>query len=173
MEYMNPSDYWMNTIPDDHYNGMTDDERFRAGCMHLLTYIIAMVLGIIVCAILSSCSTSRYVPVVEERTDTLRVIQQQRDSVWLHDSIHIVERGDTVRIDRWHTRYMERMKFDTVYKWHVEHVPQAYPVEKRVEVEKPLTWWQRLRLGAGTLFIYIIALCLLWLVFVKFRIVEF
>jgi hypothetical protein len=41
---------------------------------------------------------------------------------------------------------VEREKHDTTYISKTDSIPTPYPVEKRVEVEKPLSWWQELRL---------------------------
>lgn len=56
----------------------------------------------------------------------------------IYDSIYIRERGDTVYIDRWHTRYRDRLiaEHDTVRITQRDSIP--YPVEVPVEVEKPV-----------------------------------
>lgn len=97
------------------------------------------------------CKTQE--PVVVERVthDTLWHERTQYDSVWLHDSIHVREAlaGETLYItrDRWHTQYIERRIHDTLRVVLTDSVPVPYPV--RVEVEKRLNWWQRLRLTLG------------------------
>ena len=102
------------------------------------------------------CATTKYVPVIEHRTDTVQITKQQRDSIWLHDSIymHEYQKGDTCFImrDRWHTKYIERISHDTTYVSHTDTVPQPYPVE--IEVEKKLTWWQRFRLNMANIIIW-------------------
>lgn len=110
--------------------------------------------------LLSGCTTTKYVPVIENHTDTLRVVQHHRDSIYLHDSTYVHEfiQGDTVRIvtEMWHTQYRDRLKTDTVYRSKTDSVPVPVPVEKKVKVEKPLTWWQQARLHLAN-----ITLCLL------------
>lgn len=104
--------------------------------------------------LLTACKTKERVVTVEHvRTDTTYITRHHRDSVWLHDSIYMKEwlAGDTVYQlrDRWHTRYVERVRIDTTYVSKTDSIPIPYPVEKIVKVEKLLTWWQRLRMMIG------------------------
>ena len=50
--------------------------------------------------------------------------------IWVHDSIHVTDKGDTVRIEKWHTKYVESIRHDTVYKARTDSVPVPYPVTK-------------------------------------------
>ena len=82
---------------------------------------------------ISSCTTTKYVPVVEYHTDTLIQKMTQRDSIYLHDSTIVREKGDTVLIERWHTKYRDREVHDTVYQSRIDSVPAPYPVTEYVE----------------------------------------
>ena len=105
-------------------------------------------LVILVAVLLVGCKTKeRVVTVVTVRTDTTYITKHQRDSVWLHDSIHVTEKGDTIRIERWHTKYVEKATHDTLYQATHDTIPQPYPVEKLVERE--LSWWQQTRMHLG------------------------
>lgn len=123
--------------------------------MEFLRYIL---LFFVVC-VLSGCRT-KYVPVPEYHTDTLLITQHARDSIWLHDSIMVAERGDTVRIEKWHTKYIERLRTDTVYQSRTDSVGVPYPVE--VEVAKPLTAWQKVRIHLGEMMIGFVLAALIW-----------
>ena len=90
------------------------------------------VMVVVLCCI-SSCTTTKYVPVVEYHTDTLIQKMTQRDSIYLHDSTIVREKGDTVLIERWHTRYRDREVHDTVYQSRIDSVPAPYPVTEYVE----------------------------------------
>ena len=97
---------------------------------------------------MAGCKTKERVVTVEKvRNDTTYITKHQRDSVWLHDSIHVTEKGDTIRIEKWHTKYVERATHDTLYQHKTDSVPVPYPVEKLVERE--LTWWQQTRMHLG------------------------
>ena len=105
-------------------------------------------LVILVALLLVGCKTKEKVVTVEKvRNDTTYITKHQRDSVWLHDSIHVTEKGDTIRIERWHTKYMEKATHDTLYQATHDTIPQPYPVEKLVERE--LSWWQQTRMHLG------------------------
>jgi hypothetical protein len=99
---------------------------------------------------LAGCKT-REVVVTEHHTDTLRLVQHHRDSIYLHDSTFVREyiQGDTVRIitEMWHTKYRDRLKTDTLYRSRTDSVPVPYPVVK--EVKKPLNFFEKAMMGTG------------------------
>ena len=143
MEYSNPNDPWQY----DPYKGMSEEERMKAGCFQGVFFVLAFLMGLIICALLSSCSATKVVEVEKVRTDTTYITKWQRDSLWLHDSIHVTEKGDTVRIERWHTKYVEKQVHDTTYVATHDTIPQPYEVVMEVAAE--LSWWQRVRLWLG------------------------
>ena len=104
---------------------------------------------------LTSCTTTRVVTVEKVKTDTTYITKQQRDSIWLHDSIHVTERGDTIRIERWHTKYVEREVHDTLYRAKTDSIPVPYEVIK--EVPRKSTWFERIMFCTGIIAI----LCLI------------
>ena len=106
-------------------------------------------LYIILAAFLSACTTTKYVTVPVTHTDTLYITKHQRDSIHVLDSIYIKDRGDTVWIERWHTKYVERLLTDTLIEHRTDTV--SVPVEVQVEVPCRLTWWQQTRMHAGEL----------------------
>ena len=110
--------------------------------------------------IFGSCTTTRYVTVPEYHTDTLIQNTVLKDSVFLHDSIYHMEKGDTVLIERWHTRYKEKLVHDTTYISKVDTIAKPYPVPEYVE--KKLSWWQRLRLHLGNIMLLLIGAAILY-----------
>ena len=86
----------------------------------ILRVIMAVAVILFVMSMFCKCTTVRYVPVTEYRdryvnkTDTL----MKTDSVWVHDSVSILIRGDTVFKDKYSIRYRDRFvyrnKSDTV-----------------------------------------------------------
>ena len=104
---------------------------------------------------LTSCTTTKVVTVEKVKTDTTYITKQQRDSIWLHDSIHVTERGDTIRIERWHTKYVEREVHDTLYRAKTDSIPVPYEVIK--EVPRNSTWFERIMFCTGIISI----LCLI------------
>ena len=95
------------------------------------------------------CKSVEYVPVIEHRTDTVYQSKVVHDSIYQHDSTYIKEKGDSVYIERWHTKYVLKEKTDTLYESRVDSIPVPYEVVKEVEVEKSLSWWQSMRMHIG------------------------
>ena len=96
-----------------------------------------------------SCKSVEYVPVIEHKTDTLIQTKVQKDSIYVHDST-IVEKGDSIiKIEHWHTKYVEKQVHDTTYISKTDTVPQPYPVTEYVE--KKLTTWQVVLMTIGLL----------------------
>ena len=123
------------------------------GCGYSLAAILLLLLAAL---FLGSCRSVKYVPVVEHRTDSLYITQHHRDSIYLHDSISVKEKGDTVWIERWRTKYVSKEVHDTTYIAIHDTIPQPYPVT--VEVPAKLNWWQRFRIGFGDLVLLLAAL---------------
>lgn len=140
--FHNPNDYWKT-------NGDYDPNDEAAGCMGVLLSFVIFILALVICGLLGSCTTTKYVPVVEHHTDTLIVNKTAHDSIYVHDSTYIHEKGDTVWYEHWYTKYIERETHDTLYQATHDTIPKPYPVEKRLEIEKPLSWWQKTTMYAG------------------------
>ena len=106
---------------------------------------------VVAVVVLSSCTTTRYIPVIEHATDTLVQRVVERDSIHVHDSIRVTEKGDTVTIERWHTQYRDRWHHDSVYIAKHDTIPQPYPVTEYVERKRTTFEW--VLLAFGVLFI--------------------
>lgn len=98
------------------------------------------------------CKTIEYVPVEKVKIEYRDKIE--KDSIYVNDSIYIHEKGDTVYFEKWHTKYIERLRVDSIVK--VDSIPVPYEVEKIVKVEKSLSWWQKLRINLGGVFVALI-----------------
>ena len=125
------------------------------GKMNAGDMMAGFVLGIIACLLMtmcSSCTTTKYVPLPEYHTDTLRITKYERDSIYVHDSTLIREKGDTVMIERWHTRWRDRWQHDTIYVAHNDTIVRSIEVPKYQDA--PLTWWQQARMHVGGIVIY-------------------
>lgn len=121
----------------------------------------------LVAILFTSCASPKVVTVERTVHDTLHITKQQRDSIFLHDSIYVRERssGDTVfvEIDRWHTQFRDRWLHDSIYSVRVDSVPVPYPVEKQVPAW--LSRWQQMQLWLGRLMLVALAVCAaVWLI---------
>lgn len=147
-DYHNPNDFWRHHwMPKD----MNDDDRIAMGILQGVIIFIMLMGGLLLCAFFGSCTTERVVTVEKVRTDTLRENHTQRDSIYIHDSTLVKEKGDTVWVERWHTQYRDRWHHDSVYVAKTDSVPVPYPVIR--EVEKPLSATQKglIAIGLATL----------------------
>ena len=99
--------------------------------------------------ILNSCRSS-HLPISENNTaDSLRAISVRSDSIVVHDSIYIVERGDTVIHYKYKYIYRDRVLHDTLQHHRCDTITQF------VEVEKQLTFWQQKKMEIGSLVMWI------------------
>jgi hypothetical protein len=106
----------------------------------IVIFLIAIFTAILVC----SCSTVKYVPVETVKTDSVRVVDVQRDSIYVRDSVLIRTKADTVYVTKWRTEYREALKVDTFLVQRVDSINTV------VEVEKRLTKIQQLKMNVGT-----------------------
>ena len=96
--------------------------------------IIALVLAMAGCKTYQASSESN-------KTDIERSERNERDSIYIRDSVIVFARADTVYKERWRTEYKDRVvtKTDTL----VQEVERL--VEKRVVEEKRVVprwcWW--------------------------------
>lgn len=157
IDYNNPNDMWRHNGYDP-YKGLSDKERMKAGCFQGVAFFVLLMIGLAMCALFGSCTTTKYVPVPEYHTDTVRIVQHQHDSIYLSDSIYVNDfvRDDTVykTIERWRTKYIERTTHDTLYQSKVDSIP--YPVKVIKELPAKLTWWQQTRLHLANILLYLL-----------------
>ena len=162
MDYFNPNDYW-NQEDKDQYQGMTDKQKLRAVCWQMVVYLLAIAIGMIVCSFFTSCKSVEYVFVPQTHTDTLIQTKLQHDSIYINDSTVITEKGDTVKIEKWHTKYVEKQVHDTLYIAKTDSVPAPYPVIKEVPAE--LSWWQQTRLHIANILLWsLLIVGIVWII---------
>ena len=124
---------------------------------------LGIVMAVALLALLMcSCKTIEYVPIVEHEThhDSIYFTQVQHDSIWQHDSIRIEAKGDTIRIEKWHTKFVEKQVHDTLYQATHDTIPQPYPVTQYVE--KPLSKIQKTLIGIGIIALMGIIIFAVW-----------
>ena len=114
----------------------------------MLSRILLWAVIVTACCALFSCRSVEYVPVETVKTETERVVDVQRDSIYVLDSVFVRQAQDTIYITKWRTEYREALRVDT---FNVERVDSVNTI---VEVEKKLTKWQKakMNIGAGVLY---------------------
>jgi hypothetical protein len=107
----------------------------------VLLLALAAAVAVFGLLLLTGCTTTKYVPIETVRTDTLKVTKYERDSIYIHNSTIVREKGDTMLIEKWHTRWRDRWMHDTVYQSRVDSVPKPYPVTEYVERKRSKIDW--------------------------------
>jgi Mg2+/citrate symporter len=145
---------------------MEDDYYERIG-----KAILTAIAILIIASWLMGCkSQERVVTVHSHSTDTLIQTKVERDSIYAHDSIYVRDRGDTVWIERWHTRWRERLLADTVYVAKCDTLTRTETITKYRE--KELSWWQKTRLWIGNVVLialFVAAAFFVWRIIGKFK----
>ena len=158
-DYHNPNDYWRHNPMMTEPN-IDPDDAMKSGCFVLLFYIVAFIVGIALCALLGSCTTTEYVTVEKVKHDTTYVSKVQRDSIYIHDSISVDRKDSIIKIEHWHTEYVDHTVHDTLYQATHDTIPKSYPVIK--EVEKPLSKRQKMVFTIGIFTIIAAACWFMW-----------
>lgn len=135
------------------------DDAMKSGCFVMVFYAVAFVICIIITVLFCSCTTTQYVPVIEHKTDTVIQTKVQKDSIHVKDSTIVEKRDSIIKIEHWHTKYVDREVHDTLYQSKTDSIPVPYPVIK--EVEKPLSKSQKSLIAIGlmsmmVIFVYVV-----------------
>lgn len=97
--------------------------------------------------IISSCKTATKtieIPVETIKKEYINSIKI--DSVYVRDSIDRWQKGDTLYITKWHTKYKYINKVDTIVK--TDSIPKIMTIEKEVRVNH-MYWWQKALMWLG------------------------
>lgn len=100
-------------------------------------------LVLLVCMAMVGCRTLPEPVAVRVERDSIYLRSVERDSVFVRDSVTIREKGDTVYRDRWRVEYRERVLRDTAW------IERNDTITNVVEVERALTWWERVKMETG------------------------
>jgi len=163
IDFNNPNDYWHGYDP---YNGMTEEERMKVGCLHGAAFIITTIVALLLCALLAGCTTTKYVPVTETHTehhwhtDTVR----QRDST-LTERETVIREVDSAAMARYGIQMERNQRAWIVLQREMENrlrelehraaqrdtvhdsIPVPYPLVKEVPRERSTVEWVLLMSG--------------------------
>lgn len=119
-------------------------------------------IAILIIFFFASCKSVEYIEAPVVHTDTLYQSKVVHDSIYQHDSITIKEKGDSVWIERWHTKYVDRLRTDTVISHVRDSIP--YPVPEPYPVPAELTWWQQTLTKLGWLMLAVIGAAIIYII---------
>ncbi len=182
VDYSNPNEPWFNTGYDP-YKGMNGEERMMTGCLQGASLIVLIIMGLLLCAMLSGCTTTKYVPIESQHTEH----HWHTDSVFQHDSVYTeiqttimeldsaemakygiqlkaAERAWMVKSKELERQIQQLIKLtqekDTVH----DSIPIPYPIEVVKEVPAKLTWWQQTRLHLANILLFALLLgVIIWI----------
>lgn len=124
--------------------------------MRKLVLAIVFILVLMLCL---GCRTKvQTVEVERTKVEYQERLKVERDSVYLHDSVFVELRGDTVYRDRWRTKYLERIRCDTISIERRDSI--SYPVV--VEVEKPRHWFYKIGINLYRLVLLLLIIYIGW-----------
>ena len=119
------------------------------GFAAVLAAIFIVLLSVIMCG----CKSTKTVTMERVRVDSVYITKEQRDSIYMHDSIYVREyaRAESafIEIQKLHTVYRDRTRTDTILQTRIDSIPVPYEVVK--EVAKPLRWWQKTLMYLGVI----------------------
>ena len=130
-----------------------------------LLLIAAIAAAAIAIILFDSCKSVQYVPVPEYHTVTVTKTDTfiQKDSVFCHDSVYIHQKGDTVWFEKWHTKYIDKVRdvvrTDSFIKR--DSIPVPYPVERK------LTKWEQTKIdwgGEAIIAVIVVFFIIIWLI---------
>lgn len=103
---------------------------------------------ITILAVTACKTTTKVVEVPVEVVKKEYIHDTKVDSVYIIDSIDRWQKGDTLYIAKWHTKYKYIFKTDTVLK--VDSVPKIVTVTKEIQREvNHIYWWQKAFMWLG------------------------
>jgi len=133
----------------------------NGGCGSMVLAAVVVMVVLTLCG----CESVEYVAVPQQHTDTLWQSHSLRDSIYVHDSTYVFERGDTVMVEKWHTKYKLKEVHDTTYVATHDTIPAPYPVEVVNEVPADISWWQQTRMHIGGVVLWLIGIAaVVWLI---------
>ena len=96
---------------------------------------LTLALTVITALFLTSCRTSLMTTTAKSEAKTESDIEKIYivDSVFVHDSIYIRESNDTIILERWRTKWRERIVHDTVVERVTDTIRETEYVERIVE----------------------------------------
>ena len=112
----------------------------------ILAWLVLIGWVLLLCSVVSGCSPKViYMPETHTQIVTKIDTFLKKDSVFCHDSVYVSSKGDTILVEKWHTKYRDRVEYkvktDSFIK--VDSVAVPYPVERK------LSKWQQIKMDYG------------------------
>lgn len=86
---------------------------------------------------ISSCTSTKTVPIETLRHDTLYINNEKYDSIYINRSSDIDRTNDTITITKTLTEYRYHLLRDTIYNTHTDSIPYEVQIVNVKEVPRP------------------------------------
>ena len=126
-----------------------------------INFVLWALVGAALC-VMCSCARVQYVPVETIKTDSVRVVDIQRDSIYVQDSVIVREKADTIFVTRWRTEYREALRVDTV------QIIRTDSIQNIIEVERKLTKLQQTQMDIGRGVMWAVPFVVIFLLFILY-----
>lgn len=128
-----------------------------------IAYVFLIIMFLLTLLLINSCKTIEVPYPVKTVREVYKEIEK-RDSIWVHDSIYVRVTTDTVFMEKWHTKYIEKTRIDSIIK--TDSIPIPYEVKVPYPVEKKLSLIQKVQINIGK-YVLILVLAILGIFILK------
>lgn len=132
---------------------MNEDDKEDMIVEYLARMCAIIIFGLIVALGITMCSCTRtvYVPQTTIQRDSIYLTQYKRDSIYMRDSILVLRVRDSTIVEKWHTKYIEKLSTDTLYIEKNDTIREPYVVEKPISTINKV-WIKLGKLFSGLVF---------------------
>lgn len=120
-----------------------ENELIRSMLKSYLCIIAAFAIGILLCWLLSGCKHVEYIEKETVKHDSIYMVRELRDSIYVHDSISVEPQETQTIVTKWHTEYKYITRADTAFVNRTDTVYVKQSAEKgKSKRDKGMQWWK-------------------------------
>lgn len=132
--------------------------------MRDIVYMALISLALLLCFALCGCSRVQYVPVETVRIDSTFLHKHTRDSIYVLDSVFVLERGDTIVKEKVKYIYKDKTRTDTLY------IEKRDTVRVPVPVERKLSRWEKVHIALGKVCVWVMVAVFIYVGFRLYKV---
>lgn len=132
--------------------------------MRDIVYMVLISLALLLCFALCGCSRVQYVPVETVRIDSTFLHKHTRDSIYVLDSVFVLERGDTIVKEKVKYIYKDKTRTDTLY------IEKRDTVRVPVPIERNLSRWEEVHIALGKVCVWVMVAVFIYVGFRLYKV---
>lgn len=165
-------------------NYIYPEENPQDGCLSIVAMTIAFIIALLMCVLMGSCKSIKYVPVETVKHDSIYInkhdtvsitnVVKEKEYIKVKDSTNVVvdETGKVLQREIWHNQIIIKEKSDSL-NYYKALTDSLYALKQKVqeipiEVERPLSKWEQryMTMGKVSVGVYVGLLLafILWLI---------